>query len=72
MTVAVAFPTTTSWNDRLYVIGGLRQDDSIYEWMQCYDVNTASWSVIKTLQLQSKGDDGSDNLCGWIGQVEMM
>ena len=51
----VAFPTATAWNEKLYVIGGLREDESIYEWIQCYDWKTRSWSVIKTLQLQTKG-----------------
>ncbi|XP_072023135.1 kelch-like protein 21 isoform X1 [Amphiura filiformis] len=51
----VAFPTATAWNEKLYVIGGLKEDDSIYEWMQCYDLQSESWSVIKTLQIQTKG-----------------
>ncbi|XP_071964413.1 kelch-like protein 24 [Antedon mediterranea] len=54
MKEAVAFPAVCGYKRRLFVIGGLKQDDCVYDKIQCFDVDTKKWTVISTLTVKSK------------------
>ncbi|XP_022089771.1 kelch-like protein 24 [Acanthaster planci] len=55
MTIPVAFATAAAWNGRLFVIGGMTQDDRVFSGIQCYDLEHQTWTVISTLQVNRKG-----------------
>ncbi|XP_030838588.1 kelch-like protein 24 isoform X2 [Strongylocentrotus purpuratus] len=55
MPEAVTFPAVVGYHKRLFVIGGMKSDSCAFPWIQCFDMATQSWSIIKTLELKSKG-----------------
>ncbi|XP_038057011.1 kelch-like protein 24 isoform X2 [Patiria miniata] len=55
MITPVAFATATAFNGRLFVIGGMTQDDRVFNGIQCYNLESQTWSIITTLQIKRKG-----------------
>ncbi|XP_071498581.1 kelch-like protein 24 [Diadema antillarum] len=51
----VTFPAAVGYKERLYVMGGMKANSGVYPWTQCFNLATESWSIIKTLELKSKG-----------------
>ncbi|XP_041483776.1 kelch-like protein 24 isoform X2 [Lytechinus variegatus] len=55
MPEAVTFPAVVGYHKRLFVIGGMMSDSQAFPWMQCFDTAAQTWSIIKTLELKTKG-----------------